>query len=197
MLLPGRPRPVSGEWAGKTESWPVFPTRTARAPHFAENAPERPFSQRLGPRRFGPRAPAYRAPRRIAAGRLQRPRPAARGRRTGSARGSAVGIGGERRPRGAPGAFRALTGTDIGEKNLNVKEKNENIGEKSRACPGAFPPAKRNIAAIFKLTFERGLFRADFVALSLRSGGRHDLWRRFASARTPASISSRVFGVPR
>ena len=40
--------------------------------------------------------------------------------------GAGIGVGGERerRPRGAPGAIRALAGGDIGDKNRNVKEKN-------------------------------------------------------------------------
>ena len=194
MLLPGSPLSVSGEWAGKTEGWPVFPIRAARAPFCRKCAGTALFA--------AIRAAALRAARPSVPGAAPyRGRalatPTAAARRQGSTNGIGAGIGGERRPRGAPGAFRALTGTDIGEKNRNVKENIKKIGEKSRGCPGAFPPAKRNIAAIFKLAFERGLFRADFVALSLRSGGRYDLWRRFASARTPASISSRVFGVPR
>jgi len=49
--------------------------------------------------------------------------------------GAAPGIGGrkerEGRPPGAQGAVRASTGTDIGDKNLDIKEKNKKIGEKS------------------------------------------------------------------
>ena len=49
------------------------------------------------------------------------PNPLAKG--TGNALLCPAGIGRKRRPRGAPGAFQALTGTDIGYKKRIVKKK--------------------------------------------------------------------------
>ncbi len=48
MLLLGIPRPVSGDWAGKTGSWQVFTIRTARPQCFAECFPGTAFSPRFG-----------------------------------------------------------------------------------------------------------------------------------------------------
>jgi len=92
LVLPyGHSLSDSGERARKTDCWPVFLTWKERAPHFAENAPERPSC--------------------ADSGRIRRRRPA-----TGRAGGPATGIGRKRRPRGGPGTVRALTGTDIGER---------------------------------------------------------------------------------
>jgi len=43
----------------------------------------------------------------------------------------------ENTPRSTRGAFRALAGTDIGDKNLNIKEKINEIGNIFKICPNA------------------------------------------------------------
>ena len=45
------------------------------------------------------------------------------------------------RPETAAGAVRALTETDIGDKNLYVKEKSEVMGNNFEICPNALPPS--------------------------------------------------------
>ena len=141
----------------KTEGWPVFLTWTERA------SPCRKF---VGPPWIGQRKCAAGIPLPLGegpgegsfAGALtsisgieadtRRPLPptlSLKGRghsaRTaevhlGRRGGLAIGIERERRPRGAPGAIRALAGGNIGDKNQNVKEKNKLIGKYFETNPG-------------------------------------------------------------
>ncbi len=83
-------------------------------------------------------------------------------------RKSAVGIGWKRRPRGAPGAFRALTGTDIGDKNQYVTKKSEVMGNFLDFSERSAPP----------FGFAQGRL------LQLRSGQAFDT-RRTGTAQIP------------
>ena len=143
MLLHDHPLSVSGKQAGKTKSRPVFLTSAERA----RVLQEMPRNGRLAAiRAAANRAAAIRALRRVAAGRLQRPRqrPAA-----GCGQGGDDGRDRtERTPARRSGRISGVDRDRYRDKYRNVKEKSEKIGEISRTCPGAAAPAKRNTAAV-------------------------------------------------
>ncbi len=134
VLLHDHPLSDSGKQAGKTKSRPVFPTWAERA----RVLQEMPRNGRLA----AIRAAAIRALRRVAAGRLQRPR-----QRPAAGCGQGGDDGRDRTERTPVRHSGRISGVDrdrYREKCRNVKEKSEKIGEISKTCPGAAAPAKRN-----------------------------------------------------